>query len=155
MEPNSADNDWSNTCESKPAAAAESTHVGIASRALAIWLVILVAENLHGITRGIFLVPHVGQFRSSQIGVFTGSIIIQAVAVVFVRWIGATRPAQLLVVGLIWLCLTLAFEVLFGRFVIGASWERLATDYNVLEGGLLPFGMVVLLLSPLIAALRP
>ena len=47
---------------------------------------------------------------------------------------------------------TLAFEVLFGRFVIGASWERLAADYKVLEGGLLPFGMLVLLLSPLIAA---
>jgi hypothetical protein len=36
--------------------------------------------------------------------------------------------------------------------VVGASWERLAADYNVLEGGLLPFGMLVLLLSPLIAA---
>jgi hypothetical protein len=37
-------------------------------------------------------------------------------------------------------------------FVVGASWERLAADCNVLEGGLLPFGMLVLLLSPLIAA---
>jgi hypothetical protein len=35
--------------------------------------------------------------------------------------------------------------------VVGASWERLAADYNVLEGGLLPLGMLVLLLSPLIA----
>ena len=152
MEPDSAANDRSNASESKPAATAESTHVGIVSRALAIWLVMIVAETLHGIARGIFLVRHVGQFSSSQIGVFTGSVIILAVALVFVRWIGATRPAQLLMVGLIWLCLTLAFEVLFGRFVIGASWERLAADYNVLEGGLLPFGMLVLLVSPLIAA---
>ena len=44
-----------------------------------------------------------------------------------------------------------SFEVLFGRFVVGASWERLAADYNVLEGGLLPFGMLVLLSAPLIA----
>jgi hypothetical protein len=36
--------------------------------------------------------------------------------------------------------------------VMGASWERLAADYNVLEGGLLPFGMLVRLLSPLIGA---
>jgi hypothetical protein len=140
--------DQSNACESKPTAAAESTHVGIVIRALATWLVMIVAEILHGSARGIFLVPHVGEFRSSQIGVFTGSVIILAVALVFVRWIGATRPAQLLMVGLIWLCLTLAFEVLFGRFVIGASWEWLAADYNMLEGGLLPFGMLVLLVSP-------
>ena len=55
-------------------------------------------------------------------------------------------------VGFLWLSLTLAFEVLFGRLVMGASWERLASDYNVLKGGLLPFGMLVLLLSPLIAS---
>jgi hypothetical protein len=36
--------------------------------------------------------------------------------------------------------------------VLGASWERLVSDYNVLQGGLLPFGMIVLMLSPLIAA---
>lgn len=120
-------------------------------RAIAVWLVLIVAEILHGIARGVFLVPHVGEFRSSQIGVFTGSIIILVIAVAFVRWIGATRSIHLLAVGLLWLILTLAFEVAFGRFVVGASWERLAADYNVLEGGLLPFGMLVLMLSPLIA----
>ena len=63
------------------------------------------------------------------------------------------RPdlSQLLGVGVLWLVLTLAFEILFGRFVVGASWQRLAADYNILEGGLLPFGMIVLALSPLIA----
>ena len=94
---------------------------GITTRSLAIWLVIICAEILHGIARGIFLVPRVGEFRSNQIGVFTGSIIILVIALVFVRWIGATRPAQLLMVGFLWLGLTLAFEVLFGRFVIGAA----------------------------------
>ena len=45
----------------------------------------------------------------------------------------------------------MTFEILFGRFVVGASWEHLVADYNVLKGGLLPFGMLVLLMSPLIA----
>jgi hypothetical protein len=38
-----------------------------------------------------------------------------------------------------------------GRFVMGASWERISADHNVPQGGLLPFGMRVLLLLPLIA----
>ena len=121
-------------------------------RSVVVWLVLIAAEILHGIARGIFLVPHVGEFRSNQIGVFTGSFIILVIAVAFVRWIGTSRPAQLLMVGLLWLALTLAFEILFGRFVMGLPWERLASDYNVLEGGLLPFGMLVLLLSPSIAS---
>lgn len=66
------------------------------------------------------------------------------------RWLGASRPSQLLAVGFLWLCLTLAFEFLFGHFAVGASWERLAADYNLLEGGLLPIGMAVLTFAPLI-----
>jgi uncharacterized protein YneF (UPF0154 family) len=132
--------------------APQPTRLAIITRAIAVWLVLIVAEILHGIARGIFLVPHVGELRSSQIGVFTGSMIILVIAVAFVRWIDATRTSYLLAVGLLWLVLTLAFEVAFGRFVVGASWERLAADYNLLEGGLLPFGMLVLMLSPLIAA---
>ncbi len=124
---------------------------GIITRAIAIWLVLICAEILHGIGRAVFLVPYVGEIRSNQIGVFIGSVIIFVITMVFVRWIGATRPAQLLMVGCLWLGLTLAFEILFGRFVMDLSWDRLAADYNMLEGGLLPFGLLVLLLSPLVA----
>ena len=127
------------------------TGLAIATRAIAIWLVLICAEILHGITRAVLLVPQVGEFRSNQIGVFTGSIIILVIALAFVRWIGATRTTELLAVGVLWLVLTLAFEILFGRLVIVLSWERLIADYNVLEGGLLPFGMLMLLVAPLIA----
>ena len=56
-------------------------------KAIAIWLVLIVAEIVHGVIRGILLVPYVGEFRSNQIGVFTGSPIIFAIAVAFVRWL--------------------------------------------------------------------
>jgi len=121
------------------------------SRAIVVWIVLIFAEIVHGIARGVLLVPYVGEFRSNQIGVFTGSLVIFAIALVFVRWIGASRPSELLRIGVLWVGLTLAFEILFGRFVVGASWERLASDYNVLEGGFLPFGLVFLMLSPLLA----
>jgi len=123
----------------------------IVLRPLLIWLLLIAAEIVHGIARAVLLVPYVGEFRSSQIGVGTGSLIILAVALVFVRWIGASRSSQLLLIGVLWGVLTLAFEILFGRFVVGASWERLLADYNFLEGGLMPLGMIVLVLSPWIA----
>ena len=49
-------------------------------RSLAVWLILIAVEILHGIARGIFLVPHVGQFRSNQIGLFTGSLTILGIA---------------------------------------------------------------------------
>ena len=38
----------------------------------------------------------------------------------------------------------------FGRLVMGLSWERIGADYNVLNGGLMPFGLLVMLFSPMI-----
>ena len=112
----------------------------IVVRSLAIWLVLIATEIVHGILRAIALVPLVGEFRSNQIGVFTGSAIILAFAYLSVRWIGATSRFNLLMVGAIWLALTVAFEVCFGRFVVGLSWERIASDYDLLNGSLMPDG---------------
>ena len=124
----------------------------ISARSLAIWLVLICAEILHGILRAILLVPMVGEFRSNQIGIFTGSAIILVIAYFTIRWIGAKRTSELLTVGVIWLLLTVAFEVLFGLFVVGLSWERIGADYNIAKGGLMPLGLLVMLFSPVIAA---
>lgn len=123
----------------------------IAVRSFALWLLILVAEIIHGILRAIVLVPMVGEFRSNQIGVFTGSAIILVIAYLTIRWTGAKRTNELLTVGFIWLMLIVVFEVLFGRFVVGLTWERLAADCNLLNGGLMPLGLLVLFFNPMIA----
>ena len=65
--------------------ATNQTRFGITVKAVAVWFILIAAEIAHGIARGIFLVPYAGEFRSNQIGVFTGSIIILFIAVVFVR----------------------------------------------------------------------
>lgn len=124
----------------------------IICRCLAVWLLLMVAEIAHGILRAILLVPMTGEFRSNQIGVFTGSLIILFIAYFTIRWIGAIRRSELLAVGFTWLLLTVAFEVLFGRFVMGLTWERIASGYNVAKGGMMPLGLLVLLFSPMIAA---
>jgi hypothetical protein len=55
-------------------------------------------------------------------------------------------------VGVLWVALTLAFEVSLGRLVLGYSWDRVLEDYDPTRGGFLSLGMLVLLLSPQIAA---
>jgi hypothetical protein len=52
----------------------------------------------------------------------------------------------------VWLVLMLGFEMVFGRYVVHAPWSRIASDYNLLQGGLLPIGFLVLAAAPLIAA---
>jgi hypothetical protein len=121
-------------------------------RAFAVWLVIMLVESAHGTLRELFLAPLVGDFRARQLAVFTGSLLILGVAYLCVRWIRAGSTARLLAVGLLWLFLTLSFEFGLGLFVLGYSWERVAEDYDLSRGGLMPFGLVLLTLAPLIAA---
>jgi hypothetical protein len=121
-------------------------------RSLLVWLVVILAETLHGIARTTLLAPHVGDFHARQLGVFTGSLMIFAITIAFVRWIGATTRRELFAVGVLWLLLTLSFEFLFGRFILHDSWERLLSDYDPTQGGFLAIGMVFLTLAPLMAA---
>ena len=95
--------------------------------------------------------PIVGDFRARQIGVFIGSALILLVAYLLVGWLRAQDTRSLLHVGVLWLVLTAAFELSFGHFVFGRSWESLGEDYNLSKGGLLQLGLVVLALSPWIA----
>jgi len=121
-------------------------------RGIIVWLVIILAESLHGAARRFLLEPYIGEFRASQIGVFTGAAIIFAISLASVRWIGARSVYQSLGVGLLWLALTLGFEFLLGRLVLGYSWEHIGAEYNLLKGGLMTLGLMVLAVSPVVAA---
>ena len=41
-------------------------------RALLVWLIIIGVETVHGILRGLFLAPLIGDFQARRISVFTG-----------------------------------------------------------------------------------
>ena len=121
-------------------------------RALIVWLLLAAVEIAHGALRTVFLVPVIGDWRARQIGAVIGSILIVIVALLTVKAIGAPSRRVLLGVGLFWLALMLTFEIAAGRWLAGFTWERIASDYDLSNGGLLGLGMIVLALSPLIAA---
>lgn len=119
-------------------------------RGLAVWILIAVAETVHGTLRAIFLAPTIGDLASRQIGVLTGSLMILAIAYLTIDWIGASKSRTLLAVGTLWLVLMLGFEASLGR-ALGLSWERIASDYLPSQGGMMIVGMIVLALSPTMA----
>jgi hypothetical protein len=97
--------------------------------------VLMAVEFLHGTLRAIFLVPVVGDLRSRQIGVFTGSILILAAAYLLVPWLHAANTKSLISVGALWVALTVAFEFTFGHWVFGRSWEDLASTTTFFGAG--------------------
>ncbi len=121
------------------------------SRVLVVWFVIVAAETLHGIVRNLFIAPALGDLRSRQVGVFVGSGIIFAILYFSICWIGAKTNASFFVTGLILVVLTLAFEISLGA-ALGLSFDRIGEDYDASRGGLMIFGMLFLLTSPMIAS---
>jgi hypothetical protein len=121
-------------------------------RSLSVWVLIAAAEIIHGILRRAILVPVIGEFRSGQIGAVTGSSIIITITFFTIRWIGAATRGVLIATGFVWLVFMLAFEAYGGRVLAGYSWKRIGDDYDIRKGGLLGFGMLILVFSPLIAA---
>ncbi len=120
-------------------------------RALLVWLVIIAVETFHGILRTLLLVPMMGDFPARQISVLTGSLLIFGVTLFFINWIEARSRLQLLIVGTIWVLLTILFEIALGRLVLNLSWERITEDYDITRGGFLGFGLLFMAVSPLLA----
>ncbi len=41
---------------------------------------------------------------------------------------------EAILIGLMWLIMTIAFEFVFGHFIMKNSWVKLFSDYNILKG---------------------
>ncbi len=121
------------------------------SRAVAVWVLIAMAETIHGILRRLFLVPAIGEKTANQIGVFIGSLIILAIAITTNKWIGARTRKELLLIGVLWTILMISFEVLLGR-ALQVPWSKILADYDPSQGGLMLIGMTIMLFAPLLAA---
>ncbi|MFB2707317.1 hypothetical protein [Marinobacter shengliensis] len=95
--------------------------------------------------------PIVGESTSNQIGVFVGSALILVVVWFFYGWLKVFSKRSQLIVGLLWCSLTLCFEISLG-FALGYSWDQVLVGYNPFQGGLMLFGMVLLLFSLVIVS---
>ena len=68
--------------------------------------------------------------------------------------IGPKHGYEALLVGIVWVALTVAFEFLAGHYVFGNSWERLIADYNVFRGRIWILVLLANLFAPLWAFLQ-
>jgi len=125
----------------------------VLARAVGIWLTLMAVESVHGVMRRLFLEPQLGDLRARQVSVFTGAVLIALVFWFTLPWLGPQTVRRWWTLGLLWLGLTLAFEIGLGR-AIGMSWDRINSDFDPRRGGLLAFGMLVILVAPRLLAGR-
>src|SRR4051794_8098902 len=86
-------------------------------RATITWMVIMLAETVHGMAREIFIAPSIGDLHARQLGVLVGSGIIFAIALATARWRGLEPRRTLWLTGAGWVGVTLVFEFALGRAI--------------------------------------
>jgi len=122
-------------------------------RAVLVWMAFMLIETLLGAGREIFIAPLVGSLAARQLGVPVACAMLFGIAWFAARWLGATTRAQQLIVGGLWVVLTLVFEFTVGR-AVGTSWTQLLADYNPARGGLMLLGLAFMFITPMLVA-RP
>ena len=120
-------------------------------KASALWLLILFCAVLNGGFREAVLLPRLGTPSALVLSGVLLCVCIVAVSLLFGRWLGLIGNWQALSVGLLWLCLTLAFEFGFGRLVQDQSWPEMLQAYKFQDGNIWPLVLVVTLFAPLLA----
>jgi hypothetical protein len=120
-------------------------------RALSGWLLIALAETVHGTIRQLWIAPLIGDLPARQAGVLVGSAIIFVIAWGLIRWLGCRTFGQQLQVGGLWVVLTVMFEISLG-LALGYSQARILADYNLAAGGFMGFGLLFMLFAPALAA---
>ena len=121
------------------------------SRGLAVWLVIMLVETLHGLLRGLLLVPRVGEEMAGRIGWPIGLVIVLGISLALAPWMAIRDTSALLRLRGLWAVLTLIFEVTIG-LLRGLDLPRLMAEFNPLAGGLAIYSLAIMFLAPLLAA---
>ena len=101
---------------------------------LACWPAMIVIGIANGTLRVYGYGPFMKDLTAHQLSTLTGLVFFG----LFIWMLTKLRPlkttGQALIVGVLWLCMTILFEFIFGHYIMGHTWSQLLHDYNILEG---------------------
>lgn len=114
------------------------------------WLVLMLLGILNGIIRQTVYGPYVGEPWAHHISVFTAMFIMGIAIGLFLYYQKYQYSNKdLMVTGVIWTSLSIAFEFLFGHYIMNHSWDALLEQYNIIEGHLWPLVLAFILFAPM------
>jgi len=112
------------------------------------WVPMVFIAIANGAIREGWYGKHMSELRAHQISTITGVLLFGVYIWVLIRIWRPESAGQALTIGLVWLGMTIAFEFLFGRYVVKRSWRDLLHDYNLFAGRVWMVVLVWVTLAP-------
>lgn len=98
------------------------------------WLGLVGLAILNGLAREKTYGRLMKELSAHQLSTLTGLFLFGTYAWILTGIYRIESAVQALVIGGMWLILTILFEFVFGHYVIGHPWPRLLHDYNLRQG---------------------
>lgn len=117
---------------------------------LLVWFLLAVVAITNGILRETTYGKSVSDLAAHQLSTITAILASGAVVWIVHRFWPIESTAQAWTIGLLWLLMTIAFELGFGHFIAGHSWEKLLADYNILQGRVWSLFLMWITILPLV-----
>lgn len=112
------------------------------------WLPMIFIAIANGFFREKFLTNQLNGLQAHQMSSVSMIVLLGIyVWVLFKRWLPESSN-QAIIIGLVWLFLTVIFEFLFGYYVAGHSWEKLLRDYNMFQGRIWVLVLIWITIAP-------
>ena len=124
----------------------------LAVKILGIWVLLALGAIINGVVRDKLLTLLIGERLALPLSGVSLSLLIFCVTLFFVPFWGISSACGFLYVGIIWLSFTLAFEFIFGHYVVGEPWKKIVEVFYIHRGNLYLLALASAALSPYIAA---
>ena len=93
--------------------------------------------------------PRLGEWRAHLLSVVLSSGMVFLLGALFLADYPVEGNPSLLWLGGLWLALSVAFELLLRRFILGMEWPRVFFDYNLRHGRLYSLILLTVFFTPL------
>lgn len=112
-----------------------------------LWLPMILIAFANATIRELLVIKHFSDFRAHQLSTII-LILFCAIYIWYVLpYLNIQNSRQALLIGTIWVVLTVAFEFTLGRLT-NKSWEHLFQDYNLVAGRIWLLFLICLFLFP-------
>lgn len=121
------------------------------AKTILVWLAILAVAMLNGALRESILNPLFGKSVALPASGLILCVCILAAAVLATPWFGNLESAVRWRIGMLWLVLTVTFELIVG-YAQHQSWRQLVDAYTLEGGNLWPLVLFTVLIAPWLGA---
>lgn len=117
------------------------------------WFFLLIIAIINGIVRDKTYKKKIGELKAHQLSSMIFILIIFAIIYIILNCFGLSyTTTDLIIMGAMWMTATIAFEFIFGHYVMNHSWKELIKDYNIFKGKVWPLVLLAELIGPIVIA---